>query len=222
MASIVNVLGRQRLSLGKDELIWGTYVGTSWQRLRIAIRMAMTGTVVGGELAVGVSQGTAQGWTHPTPTDALGVVCGTSSPSWGTGGVSPVYFFNLPAGYRIISKIGGSVTTQTGGGNSTFFIGSSFGVSWYVVDFVKPGLLSASPQMKLFFDAGTPMTDCSDDSTWHYSLEGTARAFNETGGETIATITGYTGNYLWDSIFLSWNQESPTVEVLSMHVIRFS
>lgn len=220
MANIVEtIVGDKALRLGNEEFLRKLSFGTDWRYIRIGIRWGanMSGTLGGRDFVIGVNNGTTYGYRDANTIEFVGATLAHGSTTWTYNAGPPAYF--TYGWYRTYTRLNG--VTQS-------YISSSIGVwgpvlptrNLLFLDVVKrtgTGLMSAGLLQP--YSAATAQTDWTQD--WLYRFMDTdvmpwSASWN--GGGVNMT---YNGNYGFDSISISHNDNTNTVEISDVMVTRF-
>lgn len=226
MASIVETIaGDKRLELGNEEFARAMAMGANWTHLRIGMRVAFNGSanITAAEFVVGLCQGTSNTYRSGSTTAFIGLGLGHNGTSWPqdfafTSG--PPAYYSSAAGATALTRVG-STTTPT-----------------YINTSATSQLVTAAPAtvrsvvMAEFIKSGTTYT-----MRWLApSTAGQAQAdvalasllFDMDAEPAVAARTtlfasgAVTSSGSLDTVSISWNKASPTVEISDVNVVRFS
>jgi len=217
MASITSVSGDTRLRLGNEEFMRRMAFGNNWKKLVVSFRATVAdqpGNIVGGNLAVGVSSGTAAGFLSASTTDFFGVQYNSAS-----------YNYNRNVGYysnptnnnnqQTIRKVGASIVASSfstnagtaGALNST--IGPGPGP---VVLILVRDLSATTITAQIFYGNQSTVTR-------YQSIQNAEEA--NIGTQAPATgMAAVACGPLYDTLSISWASASPYFEISDITTAR--
>lgn len=224
MAEIIQLVsGDQALRLYNEQFLRGMAFGAQWGKLRVIVRFCCdaTSTVNSSGLVVGVCQGSANPFRSAQTDDFIGACLGTAvqTNNW-TYNAGPPAFSNVGGFLPIALRRQGSTnTTVAPGGSLNVYMPISPTRGVFGVDIekstnamrVKPLGLSSQSLAQTDLNIGNFFFN-SDNDINTVPLIG--------GGPNVLTVP-YTGQGVFDTVNIDWNNGIQPINISDILVVRF-
>lgn len=217
---------RIQLSNSNFTRAWSTTLGTSWTKIRLAVRFGITdsGSNITGDprWAFGIQTGTNLFMSAGGPDHWCGFLSNNSSWSRSTSGGFALYSIDVSTGGASAKKIG---TTVTAGGNFGTIApiiteaGQAFR-SVFLLDITKgsPNFTFENIRVR----SNTTVSDI-DLTTFLTEIENAAPSFanhGSNGSSTVAISEGTNG--FFNAVGIAWNKSAALIELSDLSIVRLS
>lgn len=232
------LVGDHGMQIGCEEVIRPMSIGTSWTRLKIGIRFALTATAglpvtnaqaLNAQFKLGFCTGT---------TGSIGNVTDAIWAEYWSNSVGNQIAYLGTAPNKYVAQAAGSINTYAYQrvGNTTIPFSSASTHSNVAVS-ASPSVLHSCAMWIL--DKGTASTTVSTLAYWMSAAQAvtdmTRSAFllameldgtpsSMTAGSTISAVTLPAGRYTkdWNSAFVGWSRSTPSMTVYDLCIMRYS
>lgn len=227
MAQIINVLGKNRLTLGNEEFGRTMAIGADWGKVRIGVRFGIyrnpaSTSITTANLAIGLSEGTDLMYKHASCRDFIGFFFSSPIPdaTFGAASQPPQLYYAMqnPDGY-FVSRVNG-VTSSISTGTSTNTIGGDPAAYLvpHFIDVQKNSPTSVTVTIRRYASLNNLITQ----EVFLKAMEDEVN-YATLGFSTATGTFAYAGNSLWDSVNIAWNKSAPNqMDISEIYVLRYA
>lgn len=222
MSFIVETMpGDRRFQMGREEFLRPMIIGTNWNKIRIGVRLGLTGnsTFTLGSFGIGVCQGNS-GYLADTTVDWFG---GWTTQSGITGNTvtfnagTPNYY-QLTSGTTAVWKRNNTTTTNTTATPAIFLPTQPTAFRQQLFCDILKGSPSYTATLWAPNTAGLGQTDIGE-ASFLQSMENEGTPTSVVAGSGVAVT--YSGSGLHDTISLIWTRCCPVIEISTIAVARY-
>jgi hypothetical protein len=223
MAFIVDLYSTRTdkgIQIGNEEILRPMSIGTNWQKIRVGIRLGITGPaapITGCFIGYGVCTG-LNGWKNNNIQEWVGAGFGNliESSVYTYTIATPPYYTNGGITMPGLTRINGVTTVRTGSSTTGYLPANALTTrTAYYVDIQK-----GTPYTVITYQASS-IGNAQTDITQSLFIQGMESDSTPTG--TTSPVSGtwtHPGPGLMDTVSVHWNRSTPAMNIFDIAVAR--